>query len=176
MTVHVRKSNHGMKQSINQSIKASKTTKSNPLSLSDCFSLAHPAARRCSATKCGAVAAADKTRMVALPWHSVPRPDSELRSRKCPCAGSLALKALIEAEVSYYTLTSFASSRGHESPGYPAWQIASARCVWLACLAVVVCLRPKRGPTVVLLGKSSTTKSLSLGPNFKKNSRNFNLN
>ena len=37
---------------------------------------------------------------------------------KCPCAGSLALKALIEAEVSY-TLTSFASSRGHESPGYP---------------------------------------------------------
>ena len=37
---------------------------------------------------------------------------------KCPCAGSLALKALIEAEVSY-TLTSFASSRGHESLGYP---------------------------------------------------------
>ncbi len=76
---------------------------------------------------------------------------------KCPCAGSLALKALIEAEVSY-TLTSFASSRGHESPGYPDRQRPLClAAVILACLAVVVCLRPNRGLTVVLLGRSSTT-------------------
>ncbi len=33
----------------------------------------------------------------------------------------------------------------------------SARCVWLACLAVVVGLGPNRGLTVVFLGKTSTT-------------------
>jgi hypothetical protein len=85
-------------------------------------------------------------------WHC---PGTQCLGPKCPCAGSLALKALIEAEVSY-TLTSFASSRGHESPGssYPDRQ----RPLCLAgLLAVVVCLRPNRGPTVVFLGKSTTT-------------------
>ena len=83
----------------------------NPLSLSDFFSLAHPASSRCSATNVAL------WRLLTRPvwWHC---PGTQCLGPKCPCAGSLALKALIEAEVSY-TLTSFASSRGHESPGYP---------------------------------------------------------
>ena len=81
-----------------------------PLGLLLACSLA-PCVKSLLRHQCGAVAAADTTCMVVLPWPQCLGP-------KCPCAGSLALKALIEAEVSY-TLTSFASSRGHESPGYP---------------------------------------------------------
>ena len=45
-------------------------------------------------------------------------------------------------------------------PSGAAAQVASARCVWLACLAVVVGLGPNRGLTEGFLGKTSTTKLL----------------
>jgi hypothetical protein len=55
-------------------------------------------------------------------------------------------------------------------------QIASARCVWLACLAVVVCLRLNRGPTVVFLRKSSTTKAVFPRGRFQETLIKLNLN
>jgi hypothetical protein len=97
----------------------------NPLNLLDFFSLAHSASSCCSATNVALWRLLTRpVHMVALPWHSCLGP-------KCPCAGSLALKALIEAEASYTPTRPclFQESRGHESLGYPD----PSAVVWLTC-------------------------------------------
>ncbi len=52
----------------------------NPLDLSDFFEMiaCSPCVKSLLRHQCGAVAAADSTCMVALPWHSVPRPEVPL--------------------------------------------------------------------------------------------------
>ena len=57
----------------------------NPLNLSDFFSLkCSPCVKLLLRHQCGAVAAADSTCMVALPWHSVRGPEVPLCRRPGP--------------------------------------------------------------------------------------------
>jgi hypothetical protein len=79
-------------------------------------------------------------------------------------AALLVLKTLTEATAPCM-LTSFAPSRGHGPFNRVPVPRSPAPVVWLACLAVVVGLRPNRGLTVGFLGKPSTTKGASFTSN-----------